>query len=56
MILVHTPKAEIQNMSSKLQAAIINVIIPFSSPRPFCLKSSNAGNMTAELTGLKMHL
>jgi len=56
MILRHTPNAEMQNMSSKLHAAITNVMIPLSSPRPFCLKSNSAGRITAELTGLKMHL
>lgn len=56
MILRQTPNAEMQNMSSKLHAAITNVMIPLSSPRPFCLKSNSAGRITAELTGLKMHL
>jgi len=56
MILRHTPNAEMQNMSSKLHAAITSVMIPLSSPRPFCLKSNNAGRITAELTGLKIHL
>lgn len=45
-----------QNISSKLQAAITSVMIPFSSPNPFCLKSNSAGRITAELTGLKIHL
>lgn len=56
IILRHTPKAEMQNISSKLQAAITNVMIPFSSPSPFCLKSNSAGRITAELTGLKIQL
>jgi hypothetical protein len=56
IILRHTPKAEMQNISSKLHAAITSVMIPLSSPRPLCLKSNSAGRMTAELTGLKMHL
>jgi len=56
IILRNTPNAEMQNMSSKLHAAITSVMIPLSSPRPFCLKSNSAGRITAELTGLKMHL
>lgn len=56
MILRNTPNAEMQNMSSKLHAAITSVMIPLSSPRPFCLNSNSAGRITAELTGLKMLL
>lgn len=56
IILRHTPNAEMQNMSSKLHAAITSVMIPLSSPRPLCLKSNSAGRMTAELTGLRIHL
>lgn len=56
IILIHTPNAEMANISSKLHAAITSVMIPFSSPRPFCLYSNSAGRITAELTGLRMHL
>lgn len=51
-----TPNAEILNMSSILDAAIISVEIPLLVPYPFESRLSKVGTTTAGLTALWVQL
>lgn len=50
-----TPKALIDTMSSKLDAAITSVLTPFS-PYPICFNRNRFGTKTAGLTADKTNL
>lgn len=50
------PNIEIDRMSSMVDAAMIKVAIPLSSPYPSDFKDNSEGIITAGLTPLKIHL
>lgn len=50
------PNIEIDRISSMVDAAIIKVAIPLSSPYPSDFKDNKDGIITAGLTPLKTHL
>jgi len=51
-----TPKALIDTMSSKLDAAITSVLTPFFSPYPIRFNRNRLGTKTAGLTADKTNL